>query len=67
MKIYSIYNKKYNVNFDLKSDSFYDFIESLKESKKYYHDYCNLEDITPNSLNFGTLFYKKKENSINLI
>ena len=45
MKIYSIANKKYNVNFDLKSDSFFDFIESLKESKKYYHDYCNIENI----------------------
>ena len=45
MNIYSINNKKYNVNFDLKLDSFYIFIESLKESRKYYHDYCNLENI----------------------
>jgi len=45
MNIYSIDNKKYNVNFDLKLDSFFYFIEELKESKKYYHDYCNLENI----------------------
>ena len=38
-------NKHQNVNFDLKFDSFYNFIESLKESKKYYHDYCNSENI----------------------
>ena len=38
-------NKHHNVNFDLKFDSFYNFIESLKESKKYYHDYCNSENI----------------------
>ena len=42
MNIYHINNKKYNVNFDLKLDSFYIFIESLKESRKYYYDYCNL-------------------------
>ena len=48
MNIYSIDNKKYNVNFDLESDSFYGFIEALKESRKYYHDYCNLENININ-------------------
>ena len=45
MNIYSISNEKYNINFDLKSDSFHDFIEALKESRKYYHDYCNLKNI----------------------
>ena len=45
MTTYSVSNKKYNVNFDLKLCSFHDFIKSLKESKKYYHDYCNLENI----------------------
>ena len=38
-------DEHYDVNFDLKFDSFYNFIESLKESKKYYHDYCNSENI----------------------
>ena len=45
MNIYQYDNEKYNVNFDLKLVSFHDFIESLKESKKYYHDYCKLENI----------------------
>ena len=36
---YNIINSKYNVTFDLKFDSFYNFIESLKESKKSYHKY----------------------------
>jgi hypothetical protein len=45
MNIYTINNKKYNVNFNLKLDSVYDFIQSLKESKQYYHDYCNLKNI----------------------
>ena len=48
MSTYNIINKKYNVNFDLKLTSFNDFIEALKESKKYYHDYCNLENININ-------------------
>ena len=42
---YNIINKKYNVIFNLKLDSFYDFLESLKESKQYYHCYCNLKNI----------------------
>ena len=33
MSTYNIINKKYNVNFDLKLDSFHIFIQSLKESK----------------------------------
>ena len=45
MAIYNIINEKYNINFDLKLDTFYNFIESLKESKKYYYDYCNLKNI----------------------
>ena len=45
MAIYRIINEKYKVNFDLKFDSFYNFIESLKESKQYYHDYCKNENI----------------------
>ena len=45
MAIYNIINEKYNVNFDLKFDTFYNFIESLKESKKYYYDYYNLKNI----------------------
>jgi hypothetical protein len=45
MNIYSINNKKYNVNFDLKLYSFNDFNDALKESRKYYHDHCNLENI----------------------
>ena len=45
MSIYHIINEKYNINFDLKLDTFYNFIESLKESKKYYYDYCNLKNI----------------------
>ena len=48
MSTYNIINKKYNVNFNLKLDSFYIFIQSLKESKKYYHDYCKLENININ-------------------
>ena len=45
MAIYHIINEKYNINFDLKFDTFYNFIDSLKESKKYYSDYCNLKNI----------------------
>ena len=45
MAIYRIINEKYKVNCDLKFDSFYNFIESLKESKKYYYDYCKNENI----------------------
>ena len=45
MSIYHIINEKYNINFDLKLDSFYNFIDSLKESKKYYYDYCKAENI----------------------
>ena len=51
MNTYNIINDKYNVNYDLKLDSFHIFIESLKESKKYYHDYCNLENININVFN----------------
>jgi predicted GIY-YIG superfamily endonuclease len=52
-KIIKIYEMK-NIN---------QIIELEKKIKKFVHSL----DITPNSLNFGTLFYKKKENSINLI
>ena len=45
MATYNITNEKYKVNFDLKFDSFYNFIESLKESKKYYSDYCKNNNI----------------------
>ena len=51
MNIYSIGNKKYNINIDLKFDSFHIFIESLKESRKYYHDYCNSENINIEDFN----------------
>ena len=42
---YNIINKKYNVIFDLKFDSFYNFFESLKESKKHYNEYCETNNI----------------------
>ena len=45
MTTYNIINEEYKVNFDLKFDSFYNFFESLKESKQYYHDYCKNENI----------------------
>jgi len=45
MKTYNVTNEKYKVNFDLKFDSFYNFIEQLKESKKYYSDYCKNNNI----------------------
>ena len=45
MAIYNVTNEQYNINFDLKFDTFYNFIESLKESKKYYYDYCKAENI----------------------
>ena len=45
MTTYNIINKNYNVIFDLKLNSFFDFNESLKESKQCYHDYCNLTNI----------------------
>ena len=45
MSIYHIVNEKYSINFDLKLDSFYNFIDSLKKSTKYYSDYCNLKNI----------------------
>jgi hypothetical protein len=51
MNIYQYDNEKYNVNFDLKLDSFHDFIETLKESRKYYYDYCNLENINIKDFN----------------
>jgi len=34
-----IKNKKYNIEFNLNNDSFNNLIQSLNESKKYYHDY----------------------------
>ena len=43
--------KKYNVTFDLKFDSFYNFFESLKESKKYYYDYCEKNNINITDFN----------------
>ena len=45
MAIYNVTNEQYNINFDLKFDTFYNFIESLKESKKYYYDYCKTKNI----------------------
>ena len=42
---YNIINSKYNITFDLKFDSFYNFIESLKESKEYYYNYCEKNNI----------------------
>ena len=45
MTTYNVSNEEYNVNFDLKLNSFHDFIESLKKSKEYYYDYCNLKNI----------------------
>ena len=45
MNIYNINNKKYNINFNLKLYSFYNFIEQLNVSKKYYHNHCNLKNI----------------------
>jgi hypothetical protein len=42
---YNVNNKKYNVTFDLKFDSFYNFFESLKESKKHYNEYCETNNI----------------------
>ena len=45
MTTYNVTNEKYNINFDLKFDSFYNFFESLKESKKYYYDYCKNNNI----------------------
>ena len=39
--MYNVNSAKYNVTFDLKFDSFYNFLESLREeSKKHYYDYC---------------------------
>lgn len=48
MKTYNIINEKYNVNFNLDFDSFDNFIKSLKESCKYYYNYCNLKNININ-------------------
>ena len=45
MSIYHIINEEYNINFDLKFDTFYNFFDSLKESTKHYSDYCNLKNI----------------------
>ena len=45
MTTYNVTNEKYNINFDLKFDTFYNFIDSLKESKIYYYDCYNLENI----------------------
>jgi hypothetical protein len=44
--MYKIINEKYNINYDLKFDSFNNFLESLKDSKKYYHDYCTTKNIS---------------------
>jgi len=45
LETYNIINKKYNITFNLKFDSFYNFFESLKESNKYYYDYCEKNNI----------------------
>ena len=50
INLHNIINKKYNINFDLKLDSFYNFIDSLKESKKYYSDYCKTKNILKSEL-----------------
>jgi len=42
-RIINIFNS--SINIYLKLDSFHIFIESLKESRKYYYDYCNLNNI----------------------
>jgi len=44
-EMYNFINKKYNVIFDLKFNSFYNFFESLKESKKHYNEYCETNNI----------------------
>ena len=61
MDTYNINNKKYNIDFAIKFDSFYNFLESLKDSKKYYHDYCNKENI--NTQDFDTEYI----NTINIL
>ena len=40
-----IVNEKYNVKFELELNCFSHFFESLKKSKEYYHNYCNLQNI----------------------
>ena len=45
MTIYYVINEKYNINFELKFDTFHNFFDSLKDSKKYYSDCCENENI----------------------
>ena len=59
--IHSVFNKKYDIQFDLKFDSFYNFIDSLKESKKYYYELCKKENINI------TDFDNEYVNNINII
>jgi len=45
MSIFYITNYKYDIEYELNFDSFNNFIQSIKESKKYYHDLCKKEEI----------------------
>ena len=42
---YFVNNEKYNINFIVEFDNFINFIKSLKESKKYYHELCENKNI----------------------
>jgi len=45
MSLFTIKNNKYDINYNLNFISFSNFIQSLKESKKYYHDLCKKDNI----------------------
>jgi hypothetical protein len=52
MTKFIITNYKYNIKYDLNYDTFSNFIQSLKESKKYYYDLCNKNNINTHNFDF---------------
>ena len=49
---FTIKNHKYNIEYDIKFDTFSNFIQSLKESKKYFYDLCNKNNINTHNFDF---------------
>ena len=52
MTKFIIKNHKYNIEYDIKFDTFSNFIQSLKESKKYFYDLCNKNNINTHNFDF---------------
>jgi hypothetical protein len=52
MTKFIITNYKYNIKYDLNYDTFSNFIQSLKESKKYYYDLCKKNNINTTDFDY---------------